>query len=153
MLIGVNAKCRHLQKLTSKGTLRQVFIRVYRLELANFLRTFSHVGIFDQAVWSGLSPVAPLPFSLVQLSTPSPGYGGVLGFTQIKKTCCKVPLQVNFFRWRHFALPSMSLIFVRCLQKTYYSDCKPKYINIFATASIFTLGFWHCNKEFFHFYR
>ena len=28
-------------------------------------------------------------------------------------TCRKVPLQVNFFRWRHFALPSMSLIFLR----------------------------------------
>jgi hypothetical protein len=26
-----NAKCRHLKKLTSKGTLRQVFIKVYRL--------------------------------------------------------------------------------------------------------------------------
>jgi hypothetical protein len=31
--------------LTCKGTLRQVFFRVYRLEIANFLRTFSHVGI------------------------------------------------------------------------------------------------------------
>ncbi len=28
-------------------------------------------------------------------------------------TCNKVHLQVNFFRWRHFALPSMSLIFLR----------------------------------------
>ncbi len=29
--IGTKSKCRHLQKLTCKGTLRQVFIRVYRL--------------------------------------------------------------------------------------------------------------------------
>ncbi len=28
-------------------------------------------------------------------------------------TCRKVPLQVNFFRWRYFSLPSMSLIFLR----------------------------------------
>jgi hypothetical protein len=28
-------------------------------------------------------------------------------------TCSKVPLQVNFFRWRIFALSSMSLIFLR----------------------------------------
>ncbi len=35
-----------------------------------------------------------------------------LGLRQIN-TCRKVPLQVNFLRWRHFALPSMSLIFLR----------------------------------------
>ncbi len=39
------------------------------------------------------------------------GYG-VLGPRQIN-TCRKVPLEVNFFRWRHFALPSMNLIFLR----------------------------------------
>ena len=36
----VNAKCLHLKKLSCKGNLQQVFIRVYRLEIANFLRTF-----------------------------------------------------------------------------------------------------------------
>jgi hypothetical protein len=56
------------KKLTRKGTLRQVFIIVYRLEIANFLCTFSHVGIFNPALGSVLSYVAPLPFSLVQLS-------------------------------------------------------------------------------------
>jgi hypothetical protein len=39
-LIEVNEKCRHLLKLTCKGTLRHVLIRVYRLEIANFLLTF-----------------------------------------------------------------------------------------------------------------
>jgi hypothetical protein len=59
------AKCRHLKKLTCKGTLRQVFIRVYRLEGD----TVSHIGIFDPALWT----IAPFPFSLVQLSPlPSP---------------------------------------------------------------------------------
>ncbi len=48
-LIEGNAKCRCLKKLTCKGTLRQVFIRVYRPEIANFLRTFSHVDIFNPA--------------------------------------------------------------------------------------------------------
>ncbi len=52
--------------------LRQVFIRIYSLEVANFLRTFSNVGIFNPAVWSVLSPVVPLPFSLVQLSVSPP---------------------------------------------------------------------------------
>ncbi len=27
-----------------------------------------------------------------------------------KHTCCKIPLQVNYFRWRHFALVSIYLI-------------------------------------------
>ncbi len=36
----------------------------------------------------------------------------VLGLRQINN-CRKVHLQVNFFRWRHFALPSMSLLFLR----------------------------------------
>jgi hypothetical protein len=59
-LIEVNAKCRNLKIWAWKGTLRQVFIRVYRLEMAIFLRTFSHVGIFNPGMWSVLSPVAPL---------------------------------------------------------------------------------------------
>jgi hypothetical protein len=125
--IDVNAKCRHLKKLTCKGTLRHVFIRVYRLVLANFLRAFSQIGIFNPALWSVLSPVAPLPFSLVQLSPsalPLPvlihilhtciqcvGGGGVWGSRpQADKHLPQSPLQVNFFRWRHFALVSIKLI-------------------------------------------
>jgi hypothetical protein len=48
-------------KLTCKGTLRQLLIRVYRTG-----DTVSHVGIFDPVLWT----VAPLTFSLVQLSPP-----------------------------------------------------------------------------------
>ncbi len=33
--IDAKAICRHLNKFTCKGTLRQVFIRVYRLEIVN----------------------------------------------------------------------------------------------------------------------
>jgi hypothetical protein len=50
MLLGLNqglinyidnkAKCRHLKKLTCKGTLRQVFIRVYRLEIQSIMVVF-----------------------------------------------------------------------------------------------------------------
>jgi hypothetical protein len=49
-LIEVNAKMSLSKQLTFKGTLRQVFIRVYRLEIANFWRTFSHEGILNQAL-------------------------------------------------------------------------------------------------------
>jgi len=63
-LIEVHAKCRHLKQVTYKGTLRQVFIRVYRLVIVNFLHTFSQVDIFNPAL---LSPIAPLLHSLVQI--------------------------------------------------------------------------------------
>ncbi len=42
--IDTEAKCRHLKKLkklTCKGTLRQVFIRVYRLEIKSVMWVFS----------------------------------------------------------------------------------------------------------------
>jgi hypothetical protein len=39
------ANCRHLKKLTCKGTFRQVFIRVYRLGYSQ-----SNVDIFDPAL-------------------------------------------------------------------------------------------------------
>ncbi len=48
-LIKVNAKCR--QKMTCKGTLQLLFIRV------RDLRVFSHVGIFNLTLFSVLSPV------------------------------------------------------------------------------------------------
>jgi hypothetical protein len=39
--IDTKAKCRHLKKLTCKGTLRQEFIRVYRLEIQSVMLVFS----------------------------------------------------------------------------------------------------------------
>ncbi len=94
-------------------------------------------------MWSVLSPVAPLPFSLVQLSLPTPppflvwisvlftrivcrgggGYG-VPGLRQIN-ICRKVPLQVNSFRLRHFALPSMSRIFLRYVPEDWHIYPRP----------------------------
>jgi hypothetical protein len=70
-IIEGNAKCRHLTKLTCKGTLHQVFIRINRLEIANFLSTFSlH---FNPPLGSVMSCVAPLPFSLINSpSLPPP---------------------------------------------------------------------------------
>jgi hypothetical protein len=39
--IETKAKCRHLKKLTCKGILRQVFIRVYRLVIQSDMLVFS----------------------------------------------------------------------------------------------------------------
>ncbi len=107
--IDTKAKWRHLIKLTCKGTLRQVFIRVYRLEIQSVMFVFS-------TQLCELWPPTPFPVWISILYTRIQcvrgGRYGVLGFRQIN-TCRKVLLQVNFFRWRHYALPSMSLIFPR----------------------------------------
>ncbi len=115
--IDIKAKCHHLKILTRKGTLRQVFIRVYGLENEDAV---SHVGIFDHVLWT----VAPLTFSLVQ--SPSfpvwssilynriqcvRGGGGCIRFWASDRLTPAA--KVNFLRWRHFALPSMSVIFLR----------------------------------------
>ncbi len=111
------------KKLTCKGTLWHVFIKVYRLERQSNSWYFRPLQLCELLC-------APLPFSLVQVSSyphfpvwtsilytrivcKGGGRGdGVLGLRQIN-TCRKVPLQVNFFRWQNFALPSMSLNFLR----------------------------------------
>ncbi len=115
--IETKAKGRHLKILTCKGTLRQVFIRVYRLEIQSVMLVF-----FDPALWT----VAPLTFSLVQLPpllcvnkytvytyTVCKGGGGSGGSgPQTNKHLPQSPFTGPFFRWRHLALSSMSLIFL-----------------------------------------
>jgi hypothetical protein len=68
-------------------------------------------------------PPSPLPcvniiilFTRIQCVSKRVGGYGVLGRRQIN-TCRKVPLLVNFFRWRHFSLSSMSFIFLRQHQR------------------------------------
>ncbi len=58
----------------------------------------------------------PLTFSLVQLPPLYPSLCELCEWgsgPQTDKTCPKVPLQVNFFSLWHFALPSLSLFFLR----------------------------------------
>ncbi len=53
-IIDTKAKFRHLKKLTCEGTLRQVFIRFYRLEIQSVMLHGifdpAYVGIFDPAL-------------------------------------------------------------------------------------------------------
>jgi hypothetical protein len=101
------AKCRHLKKFTCIGTLRQVFIRVYKLLIRSLMLVFrpSFVNCFPSDLLSGSSlPPPPLPcvnkyyivytFAMCKLGG---GVYRVLGLGQIS-TCRKVPLQVIFYR-------------------------------------------------------
>ena len=70
--IDTKANCRHIKKITCKGTLWQAFIRVYRLEIQSVMLVFS-TQLFD------LLPFSP---SLWLNSPPSPTVckgGGVWG--------------------------------------------------------------------------
>ncbi len=123
-LIEVKAKCHHLKKITCKWTLRQVFIRVYKLEI-----TRSVMLVFSTQLCDLYSPLVPLSPSLKFNSLPPlpcvnkytvhvtvcRGWGGygVLGIRKIN-TRRKVPIQVIFFSWHlTFCLPSIILIFLR----------------------------------------
>ncbi len=128
-LIETNAKCCHPKKLTCKGTLRQVFIRVYRLEIANFLRTFSHVRTFNtsfvictlpwypSSLLSG-STLPPTPLPCVNKCTMCTriqcvrGEEGVVwgSGSQTDKHLRQSPFTGKFFKLTNF---SLSIIFLR----------------------------------------
>ncbi len=64
--VDAKAKCRHLKKLTCKGTLRQVFITVYKLEIQAVRLVFS-TQLCEQlplspSLWFNSTP--PSPFSV-----------------------------------------------------------------------------------------
>ncbi len=105
------------KKFICKGTLQQVFFRVYSLEIQSVML------VFDPALWT----VAPLNFSLVQLFPLPPfpvwinilytriyclGGGGGMVFL-VSDSVTNSLYRSNFLWWRHFALPSMSIIFLR----------------------------------------
>ncbi len=91
-----------------------MFIKVYRLEIESFMLVFStqlcELLPFSLSLW--FNPL-PLP-SVNNYSVYCSEYTilhirfmqGVRGRFEF---CRKVHLQLNFFRWRHFALPSLSL--------------------------------------------
>ncbi len=91
------------KKLTSKGTSRHLFIRVYRLEVHSVLLVFSTQFLnllpLQPSLWFN-SPPSPRP-CVNKYTVWGGGRYGVLGLRQIN-TCRKVPLQIKFFRWRHF---------------------------------------------------
>jgi hypothetical protein len=126
------------KKLTYKGTLRQVFIRAYRMKIQSVIFLFltqlcellplfldllpsslcQSTGYTDSGGGGGCRvlletifcrslPLCIWPDSeatkLLDYPQQKPRRGG--GLRQIN-TCHRVPLQDDFFRWRHFALRS-----------------------------------------------
>jgi hypothetical protein len=106
------------KKLTCKGTLRQVFIRVYRLEIQSVMLVLVLASVWlegGRGCWVLLETIFRRsltlciwpdsePTKLPDRYKQKPGRGG--GLRQVN-ACLKVLLQVNFFRWRHFALQTM----------------------------------------------
>ncbi len=78
-----NAKRRHLKKLTCNGTLRQVFIRVYRLEIQSVMLLFSSsfVNCFPSPLLSGLTlpPHFPVWISILHTCIQCVRGGGGMG--------------------------------------------------------------------------
>ncbi len=105
--IDTKAECRHLKILTCIDTFRQEFIDwryiqpcwYFRLSFVNCCPSNLHSG-------STLPPPFPVWILYTRIHTVCKGGGGyvVLGLS---------PFTGQVFRWRHFSLPSMSLIFLR----------------------------------------
>ncbi len=98
--------------LTSKGTSRQdlsEFIEWRYWQSCWYFRP-CFVNCCPSNLLFGWTPLFSVRRSVLNahICTVFKGGDGILGLGQIN-ICCKVPLQVNIFRWWHFALPSMSL--------------------------------------------
>jgi hypothetical protein len=105
--IDTKAKCRHLKKLTFKRTLQKVFVIVYKLEKQSFMW---HVGILVPALWTFASNLLSV-YSVQCVIGEGRGVWG--SGPQTYKHLPQSHFTVQSLRWRPFALPSMSLIFLR----------------------------------------
>ncbi len=79
--IDTEAKCRHLKKLTCKGNLRQLFIKMYRLEIQSVILVCSiqlcELLPLSPSLWFNYLPLSPPPFSSPSPFTVSRGGGGM----------------------------------------------------------------------------
>jgi hypothetical protein len=119
--------CRHLKKFTCKGTLRKVFIGVYRLEVQSVMLIFSTSFVnYFRLTFPPPPPFQKSKYIIYRHCVAGRGLGVLSpvedhpkqnprrgeGLIQMN-TCREVPLQINYLRRRHFALLSVSLIFLR----------------------------------------
>ncbi len=101
-------QCRHLKILTCKGTLQQVFIRVYWLEIQSVMLSYfrpSFVNCCPSNLLSSSVLPPPFPLWISILHTRIQYERGDMEFgPQTDKHLPQSPLQVNFIRWRNLAL-------------------------------------------------
>jgi hypothetical protein len=136
-------KCRQLKILTCKVTLRQVLIRINRLEIQSVMLVFSiqlcELLPLSPFLWFN-SPPPPSPRPCVNtysVNTYTVCKGGGWGSgPQTDKHLPQSPFSGHFIRW-HFALPSMSLIVLcsmvsnrlQCIVHTICSLSCAQYLN------------------------
>ena len=121
-LIEGKAKWRHLKQFTCKGSLRKVFSWIYRMEsVSQVLYIEGHFVILDLA----FSQVHLSPLSTIHCANYNPVHTYTVQHSTVYKMegggwygvlSRKVPWKGNYYIWWHFALPSMSLVFLRCRQ-------------------------------------
>ncbi len=120
--IETKAKGRHLKKLTCKGLggrcLSEFIDWRYSQSCSYFRPSFVNCCSSNLLSGSTIPPFVWISILVYTLTVWSEwGWGfGFLGLRQIN-SCSRVSLLVNFYRWWHFALPSMNLIFLRVLLK------------------------------------
>ncbi len=109
--------------MTSKGTLRQVFTRVYRLEIQSVMLVFATQLCCPSNLLSR-STVPPL--SCVKKYTRIQCVKGRVWGSgpQKDKHLPQSPFTSHFFRFRHFALSSLILIFLRKALTKIFRRCE-----------------------------
>jgi hypothetical protein len=128
--IDTKAKCRHLKIL--KGfccrCLSEFIDWRYRQSCWYFRPSYVKSCLSNNLLSGSTLPPSPLPLCCIHVySVCIRGGFEVLGLRQIH-TFRKVPLKLYFFRWRHFALPSLSLILLR-IQVSYHLAAATPYIQ------------------------
>ncbi len=130
----------HIFPLTNKGTVSRIFLKImpwseiwwlcfsYSHWYPGYKLSFVELLPLQPSFWFN-SPHLPLPCVnkyTVYTYTVCKGEGfGVLGLRQIKHLYRSI-----FFRWRHFALPSLSLIFLRLISM-YTITCRQSQLSRF----------------------
>jgi hypothetical protein len=113
--IDTKAKCRHLKKLTCKGTLRQVFICLItpppHPPVTHCIRTctYTHREGGRGERWTREKVRGA---KVHKAGSKIPTWLTWLNVSPVRSenTCRKITLQVIFLKWRHFALVSIKLI-------------------------------------------
>jgi hypothetical protein len=138
------AKCRHLKNLTCKETLRQMIIRVY------FPPRFVNFCPSNLISGSTLTPPPPCvnKYTVYTLRIHCVR-GRVWGSgPQADKHLPQSLFTGQFFRWRHFALHSVSLIFLRLYCNLYCILYWLPLTSFPLDSSIISFSYSVCRQDF-----